>query len=113
MSPYYPTLLGCSCPVSSTHPPSHPPPPPTTTPPLPPAPTPLPHSSPTHLSHTPLPHTSPTHLSHTPPPQEYLAERGVDEALGAYLQDLVWDKENQEYMAWLGAVHGFVAGGGK
>jgi hypothetical protein len=37
----------------------------------------------------------------------------VDEALGAYLQDLVWDKENQEYMAWLGAVHGFVAGGGK
>lgn len=67
---------------------------------LPPAPPPLPPTRP--------PTHPPTH-----PPQEYLAERGVDEALGAYLQDLVWDKENQEYMAWLGAVHGFVAGGGK
>jgi hypothetical protein len=36
------------------------------------------------------------------------ARSGVNEDLGEYLRHLVYDKEQKEYIAWLGAVHGFV-----
>ncbi len=40
--------------------------------------------------------------------EEYLRERGVDEALGAYLVEAVHDKEQREYQAWLERVQTFL-----
>ncbi len=40
--------------------------------------------------------------------EEYLRERGVDEALGAYLVEAVHDKEQREYQAWLERVQSFL-----
>lgn len=42
------------------------------------------------------------HLEH------YLAERGVNEELGAYLLPLIHDKEQREYVRWLARVQAFV-----
>jgi hypothetical protein len=46
------------------------------------------------------------------PPQdqfyEYLEERGVTDALVKYLYGLVFDKEQREYVAWLGRVKKFL-----
>lgn len=39
----------------------------------------------------------------------YLAERGIDAGLGAHVLQLVHDKEQREYMAWLGQVKSFIA----
>lgn len=39
----------------------------------------------------------------------YLEARGVHLELGAYLKQLVDDKEQREYMGWLGRLKGFVA----
>ncbi|KAI3424056.1 hypothetical protein D9Q98_009419 [Chlorella vulgaris] len=40
--------------------------------------------------------------------ESYLAERGVDKELGAYLLPLIHDKEQREYMQWLEAVRAFL-----
>ncbi|KAL4459170.1 hypothetical protein ABPG75_014035 [Micractinium tetrahymenae] len=40
--------------------------------------------------------------------EEYLAERGITQELGAYLLPLVHDKEQREYMGWLEGVETFV-----
>lgn len=40
--------------------------------------------------------------------EDYLAERGVDAELGAYLLPLIHDKEQREYMQWLEEVERFV-----
>lgn len=40
---------------------------------------------------------------------DYLLERGITEELGAYLLQLLHDKEEREYMGWLQNVHGFVS----
>jgi hypothetical protein len=40
--------------------------------------------------------------------QQYLAERGVDEALGAYVLPLIHDKEQREYVRWLANVQAFL-----
>ncbi|GAB4813132.1 hypothetical protein N2152v2_000178 [Parachlorella kessleri] len=39
---------------------------------------------------------------------EFLAERGINEDLGAFLLQLMHDKEQREYMHWLQNVHTFV-----
>lgn len=41
--------------------------------------------------------------------QDYLEERGITAELGEYLRFLIFDKEQQEYMAWLNTVRGFVS----
>lgn len=41
--------------------------------------------------------------------QHYLEERGVGPALGAFILQLVHDKEQREYMSWLAKVKDFVA----
>ncbi|KAF8059682.1 ATG11 [Scenedesmus sp. PABB004] len=41
--------------------------------------------------------------------RQYLQERGVTEDLGEYLRHLMYDKEQQEYVAWLRGVAAFVA----
>ncbi len=40
--------------------------------------------------------------------EDFLRERGVDEALGAYLVEAVHDKEQREYQAWLERVQTFL-----
>jgi hypothetical protein len=40
---------------------------------------------------------------------DYLEERGVTPALGAYLVELVADKLEVEYMNWLGRMSRFVS----
>ena len=40
--------------------------------------------------------------------EDFLRERGVDEALGAFLVEAVHDKEQREYQAWLGRVQTFL-----
>ena len=40
--------------------------------------------------------------------EDFLRERGVDEALGAYLVEAVHDKEQREYQAWLERVRTFL-----
>lgn len=41
--------------------------------------------------------------------EAYLEERGVNIELGAYIIQLVDDKEQREYMAWLGRLKSFIA----
>ncbi|KAL4427157.1 hypothetical protein ABPG77_001161 [Micractinium sp. CCAP 211/92] len=40
--------------------------------------------------------------------EQYLAERGITQELGAYLLPLIHDKEQREYMHWLEGVEAFV-----
>ncbi len=40
--------------------------------------------------------------------ESYLRERGVDEKLGEYIMAAVNDKEQREYVAWMGRVREFL-----
>jgi hypothetical protein len=42
--------------------------------------------------------------------EAYLAARGIDAELGGFLAEYAADKEQREYVAWLGKVKAFVAG---
>jgi hypothetical protein len=40
----------------------------------------------------------------------FLEERGVTEDVGEFLRHALYDKEQREYIGWLGRVEKFVAG---
>ena len=40
--------------------------------------------------------------------EDHLRARGIDEKLGEFLMAAINDKEQREYVSWLGRVHNFV-----